>query len=64
MQRVGRIQARVMLAVVYLVIVPPLAFVVRLGVDPLRVRRRYAGRSGWVDLPDHVPTAAELRRQF
>jgi len=64
MQRVGRIQARVMLAIVYLVIVPPLALVVQLGIDPLRVHRRYAGRSGWVDLPGRVPTAADLRRQF
>jgi hypothetical protein len=64
MQRIGRVQARVMLAVVYVVVIPPLAVFVRVAVDPLRARRRHAGRSGWVDLPAAPPGPAELRRQF
>ena len=61
---IGTFQARVLLSVFYLVIIPPFALIVKLWLDPLHLRRA-AGSSAWITRPPR-PEADVLRagRQY
>ena len=64
-RQLARLQARVGLAAIYFVLVPLLALVVRLVVDPLRLGRRHAAVSGWkARRAATTDPLSELRRQF
>jgi len=61
---IGTFQARVLLSVFYLVVIPPFALIVKLWLDPLHLRRA-AGSSAWITRPQR-PEADVLRtgRQY
>lgn len=60
---IGDIQARVILSLMYLVLVAPFAIAVRVGSDPLLLRRRAGGT--WLPRPDvSGDPLAYARRQF
>ena len=62
-ERIARVQARALLAIFYVVILPPFAICARYFSDPLRLRRGKA--VGWT--PCDVETRSSLddaRRQF
>ena len=61
---IGTFQARVLLSVFYLVVIPPFALIVKLWLDPLHLRRA-AGSSAWITRPPQ-PEADVLRagRQY
>ena len=60
---IGNFQARVLLTLFYLVIVPPFALIVKLAKDPLSLRPP-RGESFWIARPSPHPTAEAGRRQF
>ena len=61
---IGTFQARVLLSVFYLVVIPPFAFIVKFWLDPLHLRRA-TGSSAWITRPPR-PEADVLRagRQY
>jgi len=62
-QRIGDVQARVLLAVFYFVVLAPFALLVRLTSDPLAIKRRTA--RGWHAHVEGPGSALErMQRQF
>jgi hypothetical protein len=59
---VGTFQARVLLTVLYLVLLPLFTVIARLAGDPLQLRRD--ARPRWLVRPAAAPGLAEGRRQF
>lgn len=59
---IGTFQARLLLTVLYLLLLPPFALVARLSADPLRLRR--ATTPAWLPRPRQSPTLEDGRRQF
>ena len=57
---IGTFQARVLLTVLYVVLLPPFALIARRS-DPLQ---RRAGGPGWIARPVKVIGVDEARRQF
>jgi hypothetical protein len=60
---IGNFQARVLLTVFYFVIAPPFALIVKLGRDPLSLRRP-SGGSYWVTRPRPESAERAGTRQF
>ena len=59
---IGTFQARLILSLLYLVLLPPFALIRRLSADPLG-RRRTAGPTYWRTRPADAPTLDAARRQ-
>jgi len=59
---IGTFQARLILSVLYLVMLPPFALIRRLVGDPLG-RRPTSGSTSWRPRPPDAPTLDEARRQ-
>ncbi len=59
---IGTFQARLILSVLYLVILPPFALIRRLGADPLG-RRPTSGPTYWRLRPPDGPTLDAARKQ-
>ena len=60
---IGKVQARVVFTVLYLVLLGPVAAVMRLAADPLR--HRHPPASNWRDRPTQAGDPwASARRQF
>lgn len=57
---IGTFQARLILSVLYLVVLPPFALIRRLGADPLG---RRPGPTYWRPRPRETPTLDAARRQ-
>jgi hypothetical protein len=55
-------QTTAIYAILYVLVVGPIAIVRRMFTDPLRYRRR-AARSFWVPRPNVVPSLDDARRQ-
>jgi hypothetical protein len=60
-RKVADVQARVLLGVLYIALVPPFALIVRLGPDPLRLRP--PGASNWTPWGGRPSTPEAWRRQ-
>lgn len=61
-QRIGDVQARVILGLLYFLLVGPVALVRRIVADPLGLRR-HAGPSYWTARPPADSTIEAARRQ-
>ena len=62
-RRIGDVQARIVLAVFYFVVLAPFALLLRVTSDPLAIRR--ATRRGWQPRVESPGTALErAQRQF
>ena len=59
-RRIGDFQARVLLTIIYVVIVTPFGLVVRLAMDPLRLKRR---PTQWLDYTEAPADEGRSRRQ-
>ncbi len=59
--RIGDVQARILLTVLYAAAVLPFGVIVRLFGDPLRIRRRPAQ---WLEYPDNPGDMGWARRQW
>lgn len=59
-RKMGDFQARLLLTVFYFVILAPFALVVRLGADPLGLKRS----GGWLPVTRDADPLARARRQF
>ena len=59
---IGTFQARLILSVLYLLILPPFALIRRTGADPLR-RRPTPGPTHWRPRPPEAPTLDAARKQ-
>ena len=62
-ERVGNIQARLLLIVLYFLVVSPVALLLKLLADPLALRRGPDRRSGWVPRVARATDIEEGRRQ-
>ncbi len=62
-ERVGNIQARLLLTALYFLIVSPVALLLKLLADPLAVKRRLDRASGWVPREASATDLDEGRRQ-
>lgn len=61
-QAFGNFQARLILAVLYVVLLAPFALLTRLFYDPLQLRQ--PASPSWLSRPTRPPTVEEGRRQF
>ena len=62
-QRVGNIQARLLLTALYFLVVSPVALLLKLVADPLALKRGPDRRSGWVPRVARATDLDEGRRQ-
>ena len=59
---IGTFQARLLLTVLYLLLLPPFALIARLSADPLQLRP--ATTPAWLARPLQSPKLEDGRRQF
>ena len=59
---IGTFQARVLLTVLYVVLLPPFTLIARLAADPMQLRRDVRPR--WLVRPQPADALAAGRRQF
>ena len=59
---IGTFQARVLLTVLYVVLLPPFALIARLAADPMQLRRDVTPR--WLLRPPSADGLAGGKRQF
>lgn len=59
---IGTFQARLLLTVLYVLLLPPFALIARFSADPLRLRP--ATPPAWLPRPRQAPTLEDERRQF
>ena len=62
-KRVGDVQARLLLSVLYVLLVLPMGFLVRQFSDPLQMKRGRERASGWIPRGAGVASLDEGRRQ-
>ncbi len=61
-EKVGAVQSRLLLVLLYFVVVAPFALFVKAFKDPLRIKR--GGGSNWIDRPYQPHDLEGSRRQF
>ena len=59
----GNYQARVLVSLFYIVVIPPFALLVRALGDPLQLRSGVRS-SFWIPVPTKPQSVADARRQF
>jgi len=61
-ERLGVLQSRLLLVLLYFVVVAPFALLVKIAKDPLRMRR--IGGSNWIARPASSTDLERSKRQF
>ena len=62
-ERIGTMNARIILTVLYFSMVAPFGLLLRVCSDPLRLRR-HTGISYWVSRPRREVSLEEMKKQF